>query len=644
MSNLHTHTTTRSEAPHVAGPHFPLPPSSADEQTDLRTLQSRIEQIASTVEDKPAAIRAFLGLAKSLTNAKDLAYAFRSGGERGELDTLYSLEAGELFQTEASRGLLARWSASACANGSVELNRMDGRSETIVTLPVFNQGKAIDALSAALLVPRGQIEPFVVSLQLVATAIGAWSGRSSSKSEQTEAAISASVSAAVIELIGKCQTADSTNEVAFTVVNEMQKLVQCESVALAVCQRGNPRATIVAVSGHGAIDQKSEVIRHLTEAANEAIDRESQTVWPPLSMDDHHTTRLHQQLVKNSPYSAVASHPLETEQEILGAWLFLGNPESIHHQRTLRCASAASPHLASTLALRKQADAGPWSRVKRVVRGTEKSRRVRAKVFIGALLAAVLLCIPIPYKISCECSVEPTVRRFATVPFNGILQTSLVRPGDFVQPNQVIARMDTRDLRLEQSEATKSMSANRKEFDRQRADEHIAEAQIARLRSAEARSRLDLILHRIEHSEIRSPIAGVVLDGDLEDVQGASVQRGQTLFEVGPLDSLELKLLIPEADISLADVSLPVTARLDGAPGQRIEAELGHINPRASAESGSNSFAAEAALPSEKLLDGEYEGLRPGMRGTAKIVGPKKMIGWILFHRAYRKVVDFIDW
>ena len=134
------------------------------------------------------------------------------------------------------------------------------------------------------------------------------------------------------------------------------------------------------------------------------------------------------------------------------------------------------------------------------------------------------------------------------------------------------------------------------------------------------------------------------MDGDLEDVQGASVQRGQTLFEVGPLDSLELKLLIPEADISLAEVSLPVTARLDGAPGQRIEAELGHINPRASAESGSNSFAAEAALPSEKLLDGEYEGLRPGMRGTAKIVGPKKMIGWILFHRAYRKVVDFIDW
>ena len=630
-------TSIQTEASHrhheTSGPHFSVPTPVEPISTDglnLRSLQSQIEKIANTVESRKEAISNYLQIASSLTNASDVAYNARANNNAPSFVT----NVADLFRVPATRDQLTQWAAEACRTEEVQLNRLAERRETVATLPVIIDGKACEALSAALLVPGGEIEPFVVTLQLVATAIGSWHSRHAAKRHAAEA----KHTAAIIELISRCQEAENLSEASIILVNEMQNIVGCESVAIALRKRGSDQLNVVALSGTHKVDQKSDVVRRLTDAAHEAIDRDDLTVWPPLGMNDRHTTRVHQQLVEGASHEAVVSHNLKTDDDVLGAWLFLGQRETLHQADVHNLLRAASPHIASTLAIRKQADAGPFVRLDRSLNGDTERRRRWQSIVVGTLVTAACMLIPIPYRITCDCTVEPTVRRFAAVPYNGVLRDSLVEPGDIVEANRVIARMDDRDLRLEKSEALKTREIAIRESGKFSAQQEIAEAQIARLRAQEMDARLEWIRHREEHLQIRSPIDGVVLKGDLEDVEGAPVQRGQTLFEIAPLDSLELKLAIPEGDITSTTTGMAVTARLDGAPGRKIEAELRRITPRATAESGTNVFLADATLAKRD------EVLRPGMSGTAKVVGANRPIGWILFHRAYRKVVDFVDW
>ena len=73
--------------------------------------------------------------------------------------------------------------------------------------------------------------------------------------------------------------------------------------------------------------------------------------------------------------------------------------------------------------------------------------------------------------------------------------------------------------------------------------------------------------------------------------------------------------------------------RLDGAPGKKLHASLERITPRARADTGKNHFVADATLAEDTPQETQTM-LRPGMSGTAKVVGPNRAIGWILFHKA----------
>ena len=622
---------TESDVRSAHGPHFPVPTSSAHTPPDLRTLQSHLEQIADTCEQKDEGIAAYLRLARSLTNAIDCAYVgMNVVGEK----SLTCLAASDLFATAERQELLRHWSAEACASGTVGVHRIERGAETLVTLPVYTNRGATDSITTALLVPRGQLEPFVVSLQLVATAMGAWCRRESAAS----AAFEATTSSATIELLSMCHEAADQRESTFVLVNEMQRLVGCEAVALALRINKSTRVEVVAISGSGSLDQSSDVLARITDALGESIDRNELTVWPPRSQHDRLASRVHQGLVQNTKWDAVASCPPQTDEDVVGAWLFLGTESEIKEPRLLRTIEATSPHVAKSLAMRKLAEAGPLARLRRTLVGTQTQRRMRLRVAVACVITMFVLLLPLPHKVACDCTVEPTSRRFASVPFNGLLRDSLVEPGDEVSIGQIVARMDDRDLRLEKAESLAASTKAHKKYDKHRAAGQIADALIAKSEMDEHVAKLDLLRYREEHLQIQSPIDGVILDGDLEDVEGAPVQRGQALFEIAPLDSLKLKIAIPEDDISFTQESMPVTAKLDGVPGKKFEATLARITPRAKADSRGNYFSATADFASHDAT------LRPGMSGTAKVIVARRPLGWILFHKAYPKLTDAIEW
>ena len=601
---------------------------------DLRTLQTRIEQIIFTCPEKHEAIQEFLAVAQALTNAADVAYTMRN--QQGELRSLALTSNARFFKEDARRHSILQWAAAACETASVQLDRLRGDDQlAVVTLPVYVDGDPLDALTAALVVRGNDIEPFIVSLQLVASAIGRWYASSVAASNEYEA----QAASAIIELLGKCNLSENLAETSLVLVNELQRYFSCDAVALALCPQNSQRPKVVSISGSSLLDQRSDLVKRITATAFESLDRGKLTTWPPLSIEDKHASRVHRQLVDNTRHEAVISAPLEVEDKpCVGAWVFLGSQARLHDPQTLDTIVAAGPHVASTLALRKQADAGPWERVDKLLRGTPTARRRRRGALIACLAATVILALPFPHKIKCDCTIEPSVRRFAVVPFDGLLRDSFASPGDMVRQDDVLARMDDREMRFERSELVAERTRSLKERDVRLSAQEVAAAQIATLKAKELEAKLQWLQHREANLEIKSPIDGVVLSGDLEDAQGAPVQTGQLLFEVAPLDSLKIQLAVPEEDLTFVKRQMKVTARLEGAPGRKMAGRLARITPRATAEGGKNVFPAEVEIT-------EFDDvLRPGMNGTARVIGPRRPLGWLLFHKAYRRAVDLLAW
>ena len=147
-----------------------------------------------------------------------------------------------------------------------------------------------------------------------------------------------------------------------------------------------------------------------------------------------------------------------------------------------------------------------------------------------------------------------------------------------------------------------------------------------------------LLADRSEHLEIKSPVAGVVISGDLKRAEGAPVAIGQSLYEIAPLDRMVAEVAIPDEEISHARPGQPVTISLDAFPGAHWTAAVSTIQPRSELHDNDNVFIAEVNL------DNHQQTLRPGMKGQAKIETDCHSLGWIVFHKPWSRVSGWLGW
>jgi RND family efflux transporter MFP subunit len=236
--------------------------------------------------------------------------------------------------------------------------------------------------------------------------------------------------------------------------------------------------------------------------------------------------------------------------------------------------------------------------------------------------------MPFPYKVSCDCSMQPVTKRFVAAPFAARLDEVLVEPGDFVSQGQILARMDGREIRWELAALAAELNRAAKLRDSSLAVQDVAAAQLASLEAERLQKKIDLLEDRIKKLELRAPISGLVIAGDLKKTQGAPLPTGQPLFELAPLDRMLAELYIPDEEISRVAEGQRVTIRLDAHPRLAFEGKLARVHPKAEIHQSENVFVGEV------LLDNGSQVLRPGMRGETQIVTQKHPLAWNLFHKA----------
>jgi biotin carboxyl carrier protein len=446
----------------------------------------------------------------------------------------------------------------------------------------------------------------------------------------------ARATAAVLDLIQKTSQAEDLHTACRTLANELQQYLGLRQVAVGLRRRGQGRCRLAAVSGLPAIDAQSEMSRRLEAAMDSAV-LQTGLIAPPIAGP---TPASDSAISRNEvdPSGKSLSIPLRTaDGAIVGAWTCIGSPQSIDSEANRRFLDLAATSVAGTLQLLERAQGGlARQAVRRVARAAPKARG--RPILAGAAIMAATMFVPVPYDLGVQCELQPNVRRFVAAPHAGEFQKSLVKPGDIVVKGQVLARMEGRELRWELAGLTAEEEHARKSRDVNMAAGKTAAAQIDHLEIQRLEVKRQLLERRLANLEIKSPVDGIVVAGDLQRSEGVQVNIGQVLYEVAPLSQMTAELAIPDEDISAASLGMPVTVRLDSLPERRWTGDLARIHPRSVTREKDNVFMGE--IP----LDNADGAVRPGMEGRATIRTGSRSLGWVLFHRPWNYVTVWLDW
>ncbi|MEX2141896.1 MAG: efflux RND transporter periplasmic adaptor subunit [Pirellulales bacterium] len=415
-------------------------------------------------------------------------------------------------------------------------------------------------------------------------------------------ALDADLPCALLELLTVIADATSLEAAGVSLVNRLKVFLGADGVALGVVRRGRRRCRLAAIAGATEVNRGSELSVAVEHALGEATLADAEDA---ASSGSAASPALQAML----PGATIESCRLATARGTLsGALIVWGSAKSFHRKRAQTFLRFSSEPLAGTLRLVELAQAGIVRRALRRVFGWQWWICWTAVAVIGLVVMSQL-----PYRIRCDCAAEPLKRRFIAAPFAGIFEESLVRPGDLVVENQVLGRMDGHELRLELAAVTADQQQTRKSHDVNLAAGKVAAAQIDKLELERLEQQRTLLDHRIANIEIRSPVAGYVISGDLDRSEGAPLTIGKVLYEIAPLDQMIVEVAIDDDEVACVHEGQQVSIRFDAHSGETFVGQLTRIHPRSETRDARNVFIGEVTLEHTDVA------LRPGMKGAARI-------------------------
>lgn len=446
----------------------------------------------------------------------------------------------------------------------------------------------------------------------------------------------AAATAAILDLNSRVAQADGLTAASRAIVEQLALYLNFDRVAIA-WRRSTGGCVLRTISGVPHFDPRSEAATQLQAVADEAASRGSDGSWPPIGSMNRHALLAHRRLAETSRVDVVATFTMRESDRIAGVLIVSGSRAALHDPKQIRFLRTASDCLVSTLTLITHAE-GSWLRRSWTTLRRAIGRRAFAAMMVAAVIVVAVMALPMPYRMSARCVIEPMQRRFVVAPHQGLIEASLVQPGDVVRAGQALARMDGREVRWELA----GLEADRRQAQQQRdtslARGDLAKSELARLEVEQLDAKLALLRRRESLLELKAPLDGVVLSGSLEKLSSAPVETGQVLFEIAPLDQLRVEVAIPAADYRHIAVGNSVKLRFDGRLSEPVTGSLARIRPRSEIRDSADVFVAEVELPNPN------ESLHPGQRGHAVVSGLRHPLAWNLFHKAFDRVRTWLPW
>lgn len=573
----------------------------------------------------------FLRFSVRLINAAG-AILFRLGPEGVDLvEELLSRQA--LSWSDTLRQDLAISAHAAMSGDRTDCRNLESAAGVwIISCPFAAEDGRPWCLSLLILIGANPPEPFLVIAQLLASLLSphrlSLAGQHPVNGGQGD----------LLDILAQALGQVGQKEALLRLNASLKRWAGCSQVAIGAIGSSG-QVELRSLSNVTSIDRRTDYTRIIAKVMRECAGRRATLLWPQEKAGPASSPVLQEAVaaIKASQCLALPVGPPDSDPA--GALVLLWEDRG-DLNRVTSTLNRTEPLLAAVLTglLRPHSalDAFAGSLGGSRTAGPFGFRQSTLAILFGA--AVILLnLMPIPFRISADCVTQPVSIRAIVSRFDGILREVAVQPGDQVHEGAVLARLDGKEAELQLASITAERDKAAKMRDQYLAAGETALAQISRLDSQRFEEQINLIREKQQHLTLTSPIAGIVLSGDLKRAEGSPVTRGQVLFEVAPLDSMDVELAVPERDIAFVQTGMAVTVRFTAYPDTGWQGVVEHIMPKSQVRGNTNVFLARLRFSNTNAQ------LRPGMRGESKISAGWRPIGWQLFRTPWHTLHRLAD-
>lgn len=418
-------------------------------------------------------------------------------------------------------------------------------------------------------------------------------------------------------------------ETAGETVNWLAARHGCSRVGLGLVRRGAIR--LEAVSHTAWFDRRSREIDALENAMEEALNQRCPVVLPPI--DPRAIAIAHRDA---AGVHAACSVVLPGGSGLGSGVLYLERPAerpfTLPEVRALEeLARLAGPILETRALAHRWIGGRAYAARDAFTARLRDPRRPALRIGLGAgaLLLAALLMLDITWRVGAEAQIEGEQQRIVPAPFDGFIAAAPARAGMTVKRGQLLAQLDTRQIRLDLQRWDAEEAQRRSQYQDALAkhDQALAAVSVAQMEQAEAQRAL--AEDKLARASMRAPYDAIVVSGDLTQQIGGPVEQGKPLLELAPLDAYRVVVKVEDRDIRAVRPGQRGQLVLSGLAGDKLGFVVKNISAP-EAKDGRNAFRVEAQL------DHADRTLRPGMQGVAKIEVGQRSVLWVWTHSAWQ--------
>ncbi|MBS0207952.1 MAG: efflux RND transporter periplasmic adaptor subunit [Planctomycetes bacterium] len=590
---------------------------------DWRLLNYALGTMEREIQQLEARRAAAAELLTRVVQAEYVAWLGRDAG--GQLQFL-SERTSALFISDSPRSMIAaEFDRSLAMGGPAAANWKDEWSLIVCAL-------ADGATPGVAIVVPASLPAEMVGAVLQLVLLGLF-GRQP-KAETSDEQAQLNTTAAALELTSRLTSTTDLKAAGRLICDLVRRQLGVERVALGTMKRSRMIIEPIAISDVAEVDKNTAAVKLLGECLTESLAQPALVRWSQTGKANPLGLSHWPQLAETWQAQEMVAVRLSDRADAVMAVCLVPSrhPIDAKGEQFLRLVA----NLAGPL-LRVLERAAQGHRLHDLKESWPKWLKGRRACAVAALVAMPLL-YPWATRTTCAVTLEPTARRLVAAPFEGVFDHSLVLPGDRVQAGQALGYMDGREVRTRLAACEAELNRAAKSRDVNLAAGKLGPAEIDRLEAERLGFERRVYQGRLKKLEIRSPVAGVVVTGDLRQYEAATLKVGQTLYEVAPLDSLKAELAVPEAELEQVAIDADMSLWLDAVPGERWDLQIARIHPRGELRDNQQVFIAETTLQNES------QKLQPGMQGTATVYGPRAPGLWLLLRKPWFLLCRFCGW
>jgi len=441
--------------------------------------------------------------------------------------------------------------------------------------------------------------------------------------------------AAVLDLNVPVNDATQFLSAALAFCNGVATRFRCDRASLGWLEGGYVR--LRAMSRTEQFDRQMAAAQALEVAMEECVDQDEEILFPsPEGVTT--VARDHEKISAEQESGNVCSLPLRLDGKVVGVLTCerQNAPFTAVQLQQIRLGCDQVVRRLSELKLYDRWFGARWAAHAREYfsrwLGPEHTWGKVTAIFLTLVLFALFL-VRVNYRVEGNFILRSDEAEYLTAPFEGYIDQVFVRAGDRVEKGRPLVSLNRGELLLEQSAALADVVRYRREAEKARAANGIAEMRIADAQAQQAQARLDLVRYRLDNAVIKSAFDGVVVEGDLRERIASPVRQGDALFKVARIDTLYAEAEIGERDVKEILGKSKGEIAFVTQPKIKYPVALQIVQPAAVTKKDGNVFLVRL-----KPDNGAVTWWRPGMTGLCKISTEKRTLFWILTHRT----VDFL--